>query len=199
LPPAEPHAQADSAKHNYAKIWIAIVAVLLVGGAVGSGYALRPALEPTQAVAPSEPVPQIEAKPETPSLTTAARPAAAREEAKAAVVESTPPETPKAAAPVSAKPQPVTPATVAADPPAPVQTPPYLIQLVSVKSNAAASWEWTRLQKLFAGLEPFIQKTVIKKRGTFNRLRADGFSSKRQAAACRSLKTKGQSCLVVKR
>ena len=57
LPPAEPHAQADSAKHNYAKIWIAIVAVLLVGGAVGSGYALRPALEPTQAVAPSEPLP----------------------------------------------------------------------------------------------------------------------------------------------
>ena len=143
--------------------------------------------------------PPIEAKPETPPLTTAARPAAAREEAKAAVVESTPPETPKAAAPVSAKTQPVTPATVAACPPAPVQTPPYLIQLVSVKSNAAASWEWTRLQKHFAGLEPFIQKTVIKKRSTFNRLWADGFSSKRQAAACRSLKAKGQSCLVVKR
>jgi hypothetical protein len=40
---------------------------------------------------------------------------------------------------------------------------------------------------------------VIKKRGTFNRLRADGLSSKRQAATCRSLKAKGQSCLVVKR
>ncbi|MDD9903269.1 MAG: hypothetical protein OXT06_06855 [Rhodospirillaceae bacterium] len=123
LPPAEPHAQADSAKHNYAKIWIAIVAVLLVGGAVGAGYALRPALEPTQAVAPSEPVPPVEVKPETRSLTTAAGPAAAKEDAKAAVVESTPPETPKAAAPVSAKTQSVTPATVAADSPAPVQTP----------------------------------------------------------------------------
>ncbi|MDD9917599.1 MAG: SPOR domain-containing protein [Rhodospirillaceae bacterium] len=86
----------------------------------------------------------------------------------------------------------------------PAPKPPYLIQLVSVKSNAAASREWTRLQKrfagLFGGLEPSIQKAVIKTRGTFYRLRADGFSSKHQAAAaCRSLKAKGQSCLVVKR
>jgi len=57
LPPAEPHAQTDSAKQNYVKIWIAIVAVLLVAARWGTGYALRPALEPTQAVAPSEPVP----------------------------------------------------------------------------------------------------------------------------------------------
>lgn len=97
----------------------------------------------------------------------------------------------------------LTPPTAAVAPQA-AQARPYMIQLVSVKSESAATREWERLQKRFAGffgaLDPSVQKVALKKRGTFYRLRADGFETRRQAsAACRQLKAAGQGCLVVKR
>ena len=96
-----------------------------------------------------------------------------------------------------------TPPPVVAAPAAAVAR-PYMIQLVSVKSESAATREWERLQKRFSrqfgALDPSVQKVVLKKRGTFYRLRADGFETRRKATdACRKLKAAGQSCLVVKR
>ena len=55
LPPAEPHEESRLTKSGFAKPWIANAAVLLVGGAVGVGYALRPAIEPPQTIADSKP------------------------------------------------------------------------------------------------------------------------------------------------
>lgn len=81
---------------------------------------------------------------------------------------------------------------------------PYLVQLASVKSQAAAAREWTRLNErhaaLFAPLQASVQKADVRKRGIFYRLRADGFASYRQAnALCGKLKAAGQGCLVVRR
>lgn len=120
----------------------------------------------------------------------------------------------KQAAPVPPRPKPAAvkppqPAktVVAARKPPPVAAAParpYMIQLVSVKSESAATREWERLQKRFSrqfgALEPSVQRVVLKKRGTFYRLRADGFETRRKATdACRKLKAAGQGCLVVKR
>lgn len=291
LPPAEPREEARSAKSSFAKPWIAIVAVLLVGGAVGAGYALRPAIEAPQAVAESKPAQTTVAAAtvqEAPGLSPAAGPSTAKDTAgrltqedsapvapKAMIAASAPPAErevpdansprslpvtpvstapaenplppvatpipvpqspavpkalsipapPKPAAPqvppqiaantatpsvppppktvpappnssksvreipaqATTKPEPTPaalvpkapkPAAIKPSPPArpqlaaktapaagttaPVAKPPYLIQLVSVKSNAAANREWTRLQKrfagLFGGLEPSFRK-----------------------------------------
>ena len=175
---------------------------------------------PPPPAAPKSP-PQIAAKTVAPSVPPPPKPvpelpkaikgiekppvqAIAKPEPKPAAVST------KAPKPAAIKPTPPTrPQLAVKTVPAAVATasaakPPYLIQLVSVKSSAAANREWTRLQKRFAGLfgdlKPSIQKAVIKKRGTFYRLRADGFASKRKAAAaCKSLKAKGQGCLVIKR
>jgi len=87
---------------------------------------------------------------------------------------------------------------------APIVIQPYVVQLASLKSKPAALREWSRLKKrytsLFSALEPSVQKASIAKRGTFYRLRADGFATRRQAnKACQKIKAAGQGCLVVKR
>lgn len=116
---------------------------------------------------------------------------------------------PKAPTPVPTAKAPEPPAKVqlASRPPVsapPVAKKPYLVQLASLKSNPAATREWGRLKQRFAGLfdglSPSVQKATVKNRGTFYRLRADGYETRRQAlTACRKLKAAGQGCLVVKR
>lgn len=81
---------------------------------------------------------------------------------------------------------------------------PYLVQLVSVKSQAAAKREWARLKDrhamLLRPLKASVQKAEVAKRGVFYRLRADGFATRREAnALCAKLKAAGQGCLVVRR
>ncbi len=141
-------------------------------------------------------------KPMLPATPTAAAEATSRP-------KLAPPPAPKTVSKPAVEPPPAPKKTVLAvrtSPPAaaPVAKPPYVVQLASLKSNAAASREWARLKiryaALFEALEPSIQRATIPKRGTFYRLRADGFATRRQAVAtCAKLKAAGQGCLVVKR
>ncbi len=125
-----------------------------------------------------------------------------------------PPAAPAASTPTAAKvpPKAQKPAVQTASRPKPPKrtVPPvaansaYFVQLASVKSQRAANREWARLKKrfaaLFGSLEPSIQKTSIAKRGTFYRLRAAGFETKKQARdLCMKMKSAGQGCLVVRR
>ncbi len=106
--------------------------------------------------------------------------------------------TPPASETPPAEPEPVIEATPA---PAVAETGQYLIQLLSVRSEAAATTAWTNLQSThpdLLGAETLnIEAADLGERGTFYRVRFGAFDAKADAAAvCTSLKAQGQDCLV---
>lgn len=159
---------------------------------------LDPIETPIAETAPAEPVVAETALP-------APTPAPEAEEAPAIVVPA-PVVPPREAATITP------PATVT--PPAPVVeavTPPaapalarpgqYLIQLLSVRSEAAATTAWTNLQSshsdLLGGETLNIEAADLGERGTFYRVRFGAFDAKTDAGAvCKELKAQGQDCLV---
>jgi len=137
----------------------------------------------------------------------------------------TPEEAPVAEAPIAEVPAPVAPPreaatitppaseTAAAEPEAPVAvavaapTPAvaeagqYLIQLLSVRSEAAAKTAWANLQTahsdLLGGEMLNIEAADLGERGTFYRVRFGAFDAKADAnSVCSALKAQGQDCLV---
>jgi len=77
----------------------------------------------------------------------------------------------------------------------------YLIQLLSVRSEAAATAAWTNLQSsysdLLGGEALNIEAADLGERGTFYRVRFGAFEAKGDArAVCKELKAQGQDCLV---
>jgi SPOR domain len=159
---------------------------------------LNPAETPVAETTPVEPS-VSEADLPTPT------PAPEIEEAPAIVVPA-PVAPPREAATITP------PATVT--PPAPVVevvTPPaapalarpgqYLVQLLSVRSEAAANAAWTDLQSshsdLLGGEALNIEAADLGERGTFYRVRFGAFDAKADATAvCKQLKAQGQDCLV---
>ena len=144
--------------------------------------------------------------------------------------DDTPVPTPPAETPVAEAPIPTAPAHVAppreaatitppssesapAEPEAPVEvaaatpTPAiaeagqYLVQLLSVRSEAAAKTAWANLQTahndLLGGETLNIEAADLGERGTFYRVRFGAFDGKADAnAVCTALKAQGQDCLV---
>ena len=81
---------------------------------------------------------------------------------------------------------------------------PWLVQLASFKSKADADKAWEQLslkhKLIMAGTALDVQQALIKDKGTWYRLRADGFNTKGDALRfCNQLKEKKQDCLVVSR
>lgn len=192
------------------------------GPKIPVSVAPTPAKEAKPVVTAVNTVPDVPAPPKLllPPKPPAATPVAANAAIEKAVapvkipaskpVAAVSPSVPKPTAKPVAKPSPRPKKTeiAARPPPSSIATPavkrPFVVQLASLKSKPTALREWGRLKKryatLFSGLEPSVQKASIAKRGTFYRLRADGFATRRQAsAACRKMKAAGQGCLVVKR
>ncbi len=182
---------------------------------------------PPQEIAPSAEImaeaPAAEDLPAPPDLAPAAGgqasetpPMPAPEAAPATVAEAVPPapELPVVPAPEPA-PAPAAEAP-AAEPPAEAATASapeaapqvamatgFRIQLASVKSEADADKEWTRLRKihgdLIGDLQPTVQRADLGTQGVFYRIQGGPLASREEAAAlCEKLKAKNQGCLVVK-
>lgn len=133
-----------------------------------------------------------------------------------ATVQTTPQPQPVVARPATPPPAPAAqaPAPVAAKPPAPVATPPAAtptpaaaasagrggkVQLGAVKSEAAATAEWAKLQKThpeLAALSMSVAKVEIPNKGTYYRIQAGPAAD--AAAVCGAVKARGQDCLVVR-
>ncbi|MCE8000170.1 MAG: hypothetical protein HEP70_15035 [Rhodobiaceae bacterium] len=129
-----------------------------------------------------------------------------------AVAAEPPAETPTPAAPAreaatitppASEPAPAAAPEVAASAPASAvaQTGQYLIQLLSVRSEAAAKTAWANLQTahgdLLGGETLNIEAADLGERGTFYRVRFGAFDGKADAnAVCTALKAQGQDCLV---
>ncbi len=155
--------------------------------------------------------PELRLEPaETPSEVAVAEPATApvAEEApvEAAPTPATPPReaaiiTPPASDSAPTEPEVVAEAIPAAPQPAVAQAGQYLIQLLSVRSEAAAKTAWANLQTahsdLLGGEALNIEAADLGERGTFYRVRFGAFDTKADASAvCRELKAQGQDCLV---
>lgn len=133
-------------------------------------------------------------------------PAPAPQETPVAEAPAAPPReaatiTPPAPEAPPAEPEPVVEAAPAAPEPAVAETGQYLIQLLSVRSEAAATAAWTNLQATYPdllGAETLnIEAADLGERGTFYRVRFGAFDAKTDAAAvCAALKAQGQDCLV---
>ncbi|MFY8106533.1 MAG: SPOR domain-containing protein [Elstera sp.] len=124
----------------------------------------------------------------------------------------TPTPQPVVSRPAAVPPAPIgqTPAPVVAKPPV-VQTPPPAtpaavgatrgakVQLGAVKSEAAASAEWAKLQKAhpeLARLSMSVAKVEIPNKGTYYRIQAGPVTD--GASVCGAVKARGQDCLVVR-
>ncbi|MFQ6019000.1 MAG: SPOR domain-containing protein [Kiloniellaceae bacterium] len=80
---------------------------------------------------------------------------------------------------------------------------PYVIQLASVKSAAAAEGEWSRLQKshpdLLGDMELTVQEADLGARGIFFRIRTGPFPNLTTAKdMCWQLRAENLDCLVVR-
>ena len=78
-----------------------------------------------------------------------------------------------------------------------------MVQLISVRTPAAASKEFTRIynknKSLIANREPLVKEVDLGERGKFYRVNIPGFVSLDTANEfCNALKESGQDCLVVK-
>ena len=133
-----------------------------------------------------------------------------------ATVQTAPQPQPVVARPATPPPAPAAqaPAPVAAKPPAPVAAPPATaptpaaaasagrggkVQLGAVKSEAAATAEWAKLQKThpeLAALSISVAKVEIPNKGTYYRIQAGPAAD--AAAVCGAVKARGQDCLVVR-
>ncbi|GFZ79041.1 hypothetical protein GCM10011497_03840 [Elstera cyanobacteriorum] len=133
-----------------------------------------------------------------------------------ATVQTAPQPQPVVARPATPPPAPAAqaPAPVAAKPPAPVTPPPAAtptptaaasagrggkVQLGAVKSEAAATAEWAKLQKThpeLAALSMSVAKVEIPNKGTYYRIQAGPAAD--AAAVCGAVKARGQDCLVVR-
>ncbi len=115
----------------------------------------------------------------------------------APIVQSQPAEIP---APVTAAPQAAAP--VAA--PAPVAaTGAFRVQLAAYRSPEAAQTGWqalkTRYEDLLGALEPTVVRVDLGDRGVFHRLQAGPYTNGDAAeAACTTLRTRNQACIVVR-
>ena len=79
----------------------------------------------------------------------------------------------------------------------------YMVQLISVRTPAEASKEFTRISNKNNGIignrEPLVKEVDLGDRGKFYRVNIPGFVSSEAANAfCGELKENGQDCLVVK-
>ncbi len=100
-----------------------------------------------------------------------------------------------AAAPVEAAPAATQTAAIPAD--------AYRIQLAALKSEAAASEAWTKLQKqypdLLTSLQPIIEKVDLGASGVFYRIQGGPLDSRNLAQdLCGKLNQRGQQCIVVR-
>ncbi len=143
----------------------------------------------------------------TPDPVVADEPAApAPQETPVAEAPAAPPReaatiTPPASETPPAEPEPVVEAAPAPPAPAVAETGQYLIQLLSVRSEAAATTAWSNLQAAYpdqlAGETLNIEAADLGERGTFYRVRFGAFDAKADATAvCSALKAQGQDCLV---
>jgi cytoskeletal protein RodZ len=144
-----------------------------------------------------------------PPAETEAVPAAGGE---ADTAEAQPPVVPAPEPAVEAAPEPAAEPATEAAPAAPAPEEPaaqvaaagaFRIQLASVKSEADAQKEWTRLQKthadLLGALTPTIQRADLGAQGIFYRIQGGPLANREAAASlCEQLKAKNQACLVVK-
>ncbi|MFY7777671.1 MAG: SPOR domain-containing protein [Elstera sp.] len=104
----------------------------------------------------------------------------------------------QAPAPVAAKPPAVQPAP-AATPAAAGTTRGAKVQLGAVKSEAAASAEWAKMQKAnpeLANLSMSVAKVEIPNKGTYYRIQAGPVAD--GGSVCAALKARGQDCLIVR-
>ena len=113
--------------------------------------------------------------------------------------ESVPPEPVERAEPVERS-EPVAPRAVV--PPAPSGS--FLVQLVAMRTEAAAENAWQDLSAkhpmLLEGLNKEIQRADLGQQGTYYRLRVGAFEERAQAAnLCTSMQARGQACMVVGR
>ena len=79
----------------------------------------------------------------------------------------------------------------------------YMVQLISVRTPAEASKEFTRIynknKSIIGNREPLVKEVDLGDRGKFYRVNIPGFVSSEAANAfCGELKENGQDCLVVK-
>jgi cell division protein FtsN len=133
---------------------------------------------------------------------------------------------PTAAAPSETATKPPQPLVVAAPKPKPAQAPPaasapvippgngpvatalaeasdsYVLQIVAYKSQDEASASWKSYQAkhpMLGGYESDVKKVDLGDKGTWYRLRVEGFASKDAASAlCSKLKADGGDCLLAK-
>ncbi|KJV08924.1 hypothetical protein VZ95_14710, partial [Elstera litoralis] len=73
------------------------------------------------------------------------------------------------------------------------------VQLGAVKSEAAASAEWAKLQKAnpeLANLSMSVAKVEIPNKGTYYRIQAGPVAD--GGSVCAALKARGQDCLIVR-
>lgn len=145
------------------------------------------------AAPPAPPAPELPVIPAPESAPVAAAEASAAAAPAAEVPESAPAEAETASAPETA-PE-VAPQVAAAA--------GFRIQLASVKSEADADKEWTRLRKihgdLIGDLQPTVQRADLGTQGIFYRIQGGPLASREAAAElCEKLKAKNQGCLVVK-
>ncbi len=133
-------------------------------------------------------------------------PAPAPQETPAAEAPAAPPReaatiTPPASETPPAEPEPVVEPAPTAPAPTVAEAGQYLIQLLSVRSEAAATTAWSNLQAAhpdqLAGETLNIEAADLGERGTFYRVRFGAFDAKADATAvCSALKAQGQDCLV---
>lgn len=109
---------------------------------------------------------------------------------------------PSGAVPASA---PATPAAATAPPepaPAPAAADGWRIQLAAVRSQDAAASEWRRYKRLYndllGNLDVRIQKADLGDRGIYYRIQAGLLSRDDADQLCRTLKSRGGSCLLVR-
>jgi len=79
----------------------------------------------------------------------------------------------------------------------------YRVQIASAKSEGLAQREWSsqvrKYPDVLSGLSLTVQRAVVKNRGTFYRVQGGPFPDRDAAdSVCRTLKSRGQDCLVVR-
>jgi len=155
-----------------------------------------PAGETTSSGLPAAPaveLPGAEGTGAEPAAEAAPAPDAAPAESE--TTAETPAASETAAAPAEAAPAATQTAAIPAD--------AYRIQLAALKSEAAASEAWTKLQKqypdLLASLQPIIEKVDLGASGIFYRIQGGPLDSRNLAQdLCGKLNQRGQQCIVVR-
>lgn len=156
--------------------------------------ALPPAPIPgAQTSGAAEPAPVVSSLPApvTPPPASVVQPEPAKPAPNVAQTQPAPPVQPVVTAPTATAPKPA--ATGGA----------WVLQLASVRSEAAAKSEWARISRanndLLTGLSSEIVKADLGTKGVYWRLRAGSLDEARARSICQQLKSRKQDCIVARR